>query len=195
MYTFNPFTQKFDEVGDDAPNNGFTYAVNNWHSFTETYDTPTSRSLDANFLIGYQVWIKQEVTIDKIGARFTAGVAGNSVVGLYTTNENGTPNAKVLQSSTEFNNAVTGFQSTTLSSQIIVPAGVYWNLYLSSSTPTSAALNQNTIINSAGWNVGMTATNNVWFRALAYTSTLPATAGTGALGNYATVPFFTFLTV
>jgi len=195
-YRLNPFTGKFDDIGSlIVPNNGYTYATGQSHSFTENYDIITVRSLDANFLIGYQVWLKQDVTISQVKARYTASIAGDSVVGLYDTNPNGTPKSKILQTPSAFNNAVTGIQSIALTTNTVVPAGIYWTLYLSSSTPTSIALNQNTLVNSNGFNAGITTGNNVWFRSLAYTATLPSSAGTGALGNYNVVPFFTFLTV
>lgn len=186
----------FFEVGAGSTGVDVPYAAAQWHSFTENYDAPTSRSLDANFFVGFQVLIKKEVTLSSIAARYTAGVAGACVVGIYTTGTNGHPDVKLLQSAIAFNNASTGVQQVAISGgNTVVPAGLYWVMYLSSSTPTIAALNQNTIVNASGWNSAMTAPNSVWFRALAYTATLPSTAGSGAFGSYGgTVPFFTFLT-
>jgi hypothetical protein len=179
-------------AGIDTP-----YATAQWHSFTENYDSTTTRSLDANFLIGYQVLIKKEVTISSLAARYTAGIAGACVVGVYSTGANGHPNTKLFQSAAAFNNASTGVQQVSLlGGNAVLPAGLYWVLYLSSSTPTAAALNQNIFINTSGYNSAMTAPNSVWFRGLTYTATLPATAGAGTLGNNGgAIPFFTFLTV
>jgi hypothetical protein len=175
----------------------FPYATAQWHSFTENYDATTTRSLDANFFIGYQVLIKKEVTLSNIAGRYTAGIAGACVVGVYTTGSNGHPDTKLFQSAAAFNNASAGVQQVSISGgNVVVPAGLYWVLYLSSSTPTAAALNQNIFINASGYNSAMNAPNSVWFRSLAYTATLPDTAGVGALGNNGgAIPFFTFLTV
>lgn len=177
--------------GTVATGTAFEYQKSAYNTLTESTEALGTRSLDANFMIGYQVWVKEDIHISKVQARYTAGVVGSSVVGLYNTTILGLPNDLVFQTSA-FNNALTAAQTITLAESYEVAAGMYWVVYNSSSTPTSVALSQKCFSNASSWNAGYTAANNIWFKGLVYSETLPTNAGLGLLSNSSAIATYNF---
>jgi hypothetical protein len=178
-YKFNPFTSNFDYY-EDIPKESYQYqGINSYNSFMINcgYFGSVANLMATNLLLAFPIFVQQDVSINEIRIGISiAGAAGNSVFGLYSA-ENGLPKDKLFQT-TQFNNAVTGYQAINVGTQVL-KKGIYFVGYLSSSTPSVICVPVTAVPNVLGnkLNVG-DGPSFLMSRALTYTSTLPTVWGT-----------------
>jgi hypothetical protein len=161
---------------------GFKYWNGNYQHFHQTQSAITATSgalvFAANVLYAFPIEIKEDVTISELQIAYTAGVAGNSVYGLYGM-ENGLPKNKIFQT-TAFNNLTTGFQTYTLPTPLVVKKGIYFVAYNTSSAPSVYTFNRLAVKNIFGstWSSNFGSISVIRLTAgYTYTGTLPATFG------------------
>ena len=153
--------------------------VNAYNSFMLNcgYAGASNNPMATNLLLAFPIFVQQDVSINEIRIGLTIGVAGSSVFGLYSA-ENGLPKDKLFQS-TQFNNAITGYQIINVGTQVLTK-GIYFVGYLSSSIPTLICVPVTAVPNVMGYKLNSgDGPSMLMSRVLSYTSSLPSVWGTG----------------
>jgi hypothetical protein len=165
-------------TGATGPTSYQYQGVNSYNSFMLNcgYAGASTNPMATNLLLAFPIFIQQDVSINEIRIGVASGVAGNSVFGLYSA-ENGLPKDKLFQS-TQFNNAITGYQVINVGTQVLTK-GIYFVGYLSSSIPSVICVPVTAVPNVLGYNLNTgDGPSMLISRVLTYTSTLPAVWGT-----------------
>jgi hypothetical protein len=177
-YKFNPFTSNFDYY-EDIPKESYQYqGINSYNSFMINcgYFGSSTNPITTNLLLAFPIFVQQDVSINEIRIGVSLGAVGNSVFGLYSS-ENGLPKDKLFQS-TQFNNGATGYQAINVGTQIL-KKGIYFVSYLTNSVPNLICVPVTAVPNVLGYKLNSgDGPSMLISRALIYTSTLPAVWGT-----------------
>lgn len=87
---------------------------------------------------------ERAVTISSLGGQCTGALAGNAKFGVYADNGSIAPGAKIVEGNQDVSTAATGYLSTTLAANTLIPAGINWlAICLSAATTWASARGDN----------------------------------------------------
>jgi hypothetical protein len=144
-----------------------------------------------NFLRGYYITPENDVNFSELITSISAGVAGNSIFGIYSVKDDGYPD-ELLYNTTVFNNLTTGGQINIQSGTL--KAGTYFVAQSSSSAATFRAFAAQFYLNTAnyfGQTDGASLHTGISVNYV-YDGTLPAVFPAGGTKTTASLPYLLF---
>lgn len=179
-YKINPFTGKLDDVGEGGGIN-FIYRQGSYQPFNYIFSGANS-ALTTNQLKGGFITVLGDCEIDRMAIYPVAGVAGNSVWGVYELDPVTMYPTNLLFQTGVINNGSATVQFTDFSPAQSLPAGIYLAAGITDSGATFQAHNGvSPMIHGAGVSaINFNDYFQGWRIAYAYTPTLPSTFPAGA---------------
>lgn len=180
----NFFFDVTDTIVQDYPNAPYSFKAN---------DTKSGQSIAANLLVASKIYIPFDFTLNILYLRYSASVAGASVLGLYSIGTDGDPDELLIQTPTEYNTAVTSSQGVSITPTLF-KKGYYAVVYHSNVTNSINAFSNAS--NFPNWgSVSTILATNVFgtiTAPLTYTGTLPTVFPTGTLSVSVAAPYVIF---
>lgn len=165
--------------------------------------TNTGSAITAGRLYVVPFRIERPVTISALGANCSGALAGTAKFGVYADTGSIAPGAKIVEGNQDVSTAATGYKSSTLPANTVIPAGINWlAICCSSATTWASARGDGTayahivLIDGVGAGANL---NTGWYSryvALAYvagpTPFMPATFGASTFNSGDNSPLVSF---